>query len=122
VAWRVLLLGQKGGMETARGSVHWREAMKYKCNFCVAFTGCAWDHDRAHQEDPPMIRTLETAQVDLAPLMGRLRACIQGALQDFVERFREARSLMSKRSVASLIHDCMRVRCEREFPKGIPTA
>jgi hypothetical protein len=65
-----------------------------------------------------MVRSLETAQVDFGPLLGRLYGCIQCALQKFWIQPPELKAEMRPTTAASLIHDFVRTELRREFPEG----
>jgi hypothetical protein len=67
-----------------------------------------------------MIRSLETAQSDLALVLGRMRNALQRGLQRFIRDYAAVRPNMSLRSIANNIHDCLRMEILLEFPKGNP--
>lgn len=65
-----------------------------------------------------MIRSLQTAQVDLGPLLGRLYLCIQRALERFWNQAPELKAEMRATTAANLIHDFIRTELRKEFPEG----
>lgn len=62
-----------------------------------------------------MIRSKSQIQLDLEPHVAEIVACIRQALQDYAQKSQPLRHLISKRSQASLIHDCIVDRLLEKF-------